>query len=169
MDKIALIVAIIAIVATFISATVASVRNEAHQQATNIQAILKDLSEITHRHFEIYLAEDPSTIKATHLRANIYEATFNMKLDLLESTLTLLVRRCSSMFLYDADSPEFYDRYVQMISEFRNQISDIAYSEDESRRNIYIVDGKLSLLYSELNRYIGNRFRPIFEKRTDTD
>ncbi|WP_070886796.1 hypothetical protein [Pseudomonas argentinensis] len=168
MDKLALIIAVIAIVATFASATSASVRNEAHQQANNIQSILKELSEITHRQFESYLMLEQDNATFEHAKANIYEATFNMKLDLLESTLSLLVRRCSSMFFYDADSPEFYDQYIEMISDLRNQISNFAYTTEDSRRSILVIDGKLTTLYSALNHYIGNRFRPIFEKMDNT-
>ncbi|MFF7063581.1 hypothetical protein [Pseudomonas sp. NPDC008258] len=168
MDKLALVIAVIAIVATFASATSASVRNEAHQQANNIQSILKELSEITHRQFESYLSLGQEDATIEHAKANIYEATFNMKLDLLESTLELLVRRCSRMFFYDAESPEFHDQYIEMISDLRNQISTFAYMTKDSRRSILVIDGKLTALYSELNRYIGNRFRPIFEKRDDT-
>ncbi|WOB60584.1 MULTISPECIES: hypothetical protein [Pseudomonas] len=167
MDQLALIIAVIAIVATFASATSTSVRNEAHQQANNIQSILKELSEITHRQFENYLFLEQENTTIDHTKANIYEATFNMKLDLLESNLELLVRRCSSMFFYDAESPEFYDQYIGMISDLRNQISILAYTTKDSRRSILVIDGKLTVLYSALNRYIGNRFRPIFEKRDD--
>ncbi|XKU40496.1 hypothetical protein BG51_23255 [Pseudomonas [fluorescens] ATCC 17400] len=51
MDLLALIVGVAAIVAAIFSAVGSSVRNEAHHQATVIQDLIKDISEITHNYF----------------------------------------------------------------------------------------------------------------------
>ncbi|WP_047541919.1 hypothetical protein [Pseudomonas simiae] len=164
MDKFALLIAVIAVVATFVTARSSSIRNESHQQVNNIHTLLKEISDITHRHFEGYVAGAKKGSKSTQQRANNYEAVCNMKLDLLESSLTLLVRRCTSYFLYDANSAEFLESYIDKIGAMRDKISDNAYLHTFPNSSMFSIDSSLARLYAELNQYIGDRFRPIFEK-----
>ncbi|WJD61541.1 hypothetical protein [Pseudomonas kurunegalensis] len=167
MDKVALLVAVIAIIATFLAAKSSSVRNESHQQVNNIHALLKEISDITHRYFEGYVVTAQDTLDIDKRRANTYEAVCNMKLDLLESSLTLLVRRCTSYFFYDANSAEFLESYIDKIGAMRDKISEKAYLETFPHSSIFSIDSSLTRLYADLNQYIGDRFRPVFEKATD--
>lgn len=167
MDKFALLVAVIAIVATFLAARSSSIRNESHQQVNNIHALLKEISDITHRHFEGYAIDAQNDVGAVQQRANNYEAVCNMKLNLLESSLTLLVRRCTSYFFYDANSAEFLESYIDKIGAMRDKISENAYLNTYPNNSMFSVDSSLARLYAELNQYIGDRFRPIFEKRAE--
>jgi hypothetical protein len=165
MDKVALLVAVIAVVATFLAATSSSTRNESHQQVNNIHTLLKEISDITHRYFESYITDAQNVPDIVQQRANNYEAVCNMKLNLLESSLTLLVRRCTSYFFYDANSAEFLEGYIDKIGAIRDKISELAYLNTSPNTSIFTVDASLARLYAELNQYIGDRFRPIFEKR----
>lgn len=167
MDKVALLVAVIAVVATFLAASSSSMRNESHQQVNNIHTLLKEISDITHRYFETYIAGAQNGSDIVQQRANNYEAVCNMKLNLLESSLTLLVRRCTSYFFYDANSAEFLEGYIDKIGAMRDKISEHAYLTTTPNSSIFTVDASLARLYAELNQYIGDRFRPIFEKRVD--
>jgi hypothetical protein len=165
MDKVALLVAVIAVVATFLAANSSSTRNESHQQVNNIHTLLKEISDITHRYFDSYIAGTQNGSDIVQQKANNYEAVCNMKLNLLESSLTLLVRRCTSYFFYDANSAEFLEGYIDKIGTIRDKISEHAYLNTSPNTSVFTVDASLALLYAELNQYIGDRFRPIFEKR----
>lgn len=166
MDKFALLIAVVAVIATFVTARSSSIRNESHQQVNNIHTLLKEISDITHRHFEGYVASTNNDLKTVQRRANNYEAVCNMKLNLLESSLTLLVRRCTSFFLYDANSAEFLETYIDKIGAMRDKISENAYLNTYPNDSMFSIDSSLARLYAELNQYIGDRFRPIFEKNT---
>lgn len=163
MEKIALVIALIAIIATFAAARAASVRNEAHQQVGNIQALLKDISDITHRYFSEINEKSISLLNSKNQRANTYEALCNMKLDLLESSLSLLVRRCTSVLFFDANSPDFHESTIQLIGNLRDSISKHTYTIQSPYFSAYTIDAALTNIYSELNDYIGSRFRPILE------
>jgi hypothetical protein len=167
MDKVALLVAVIAVVATFLAASSSSMRNESHQQVNNIHTLLKEISDITHRYFDTYIASVQGDSDVVQQRANNYEAVCNMKLNLLESSLTLLVRRCTSYFFYDANSAEFLEDCIDKIGAIRDKISEHAYLNATPSNSIFTVDASLARFYAELNQYIGDRFRPIFEKRAD--
>lgn len=160
-------VAVVAVIATFLAASSSSTRNESHQQVNNIHTLLKEISDITHRYFETYISKTQHGSDMVQQRANNYEAVCNMKLDLLESSLTLLVRRCTCYFSYDADSAEFLEGYIDKIGAIRDKISEHAYIVTTPNNSIFIVDASLARLYADLNQYIGDRFRPIFEKRAD--
>lgn len=167
MDKVALVVAVIAIIATFLAANSSSIRNESHQQVNSIHTLLKEISDITHRYFEGYAAAAQNSLTIDQRRANTYEAVCNMKLDLLESSLMLLVRRCTSYFFYDANSAQFLESYIDKIGSMRDKISEKAYMDTFPHSSIFAIDSSLAGLYAELNQYIGDRFRPIFEKAAD--
>lgn len=154
----ALIVALIAIAVTIMSASASSTRNEAHHQATMIQDLLKDISESSHT----YLIESSNHEAKS---ANAFEASSNTKCDLLESTFNLLIRRCSRYFLFDADIRKFEEEFIFLLGRLRNEISQAAYATDN--QSPHIINALITGLYTKLNDYIGERFRPIFERRTN--
>lgn len=164
MDKIALAVAVFAIIATFVAANASSTRNEAHQQTAVIQSLLAELSSLTHKYFETRVISYPTVDNIKNEKASFYESVCNMKCDLLESTLNLLVRRCTSMLFYDANAREFKEQFVDTLGDLRNIIS-IRARHDDNNQSTYIIDVKLIQLYTSLNEFVGNRFRPVLEKR----
>jgi len=167
MDFLALLVAVVAIIAAIVSAIGSSVRNEAHHQATIIQELLKDISEITHDYF-LYVAssivvQDKALKDAHGKKAIIYESKCSMRCDLLESSLQLLVRRCSRVLLFDADVKVFRSDFVRLLGDLRDTLSVGAYSNDTTAQSVLAVDARLVRLHMRLNTYIGERFRPVFE------
>ncbi|MCM8559771.1 hypothetical protein ACLE2W_06480 [Pseudomonas shahriarae] len=168
MDLLALIVGVAAIVAAIFSAVGSSVRNEAHHQATVIQDLIKDISEITHNYFFTVTGE-ASTQKncgdkvADTRKAMIYESKCSMRCDLLESALQLLVRRCSRSLLFDADVEVFRSDFVGLLGSLRDTLSVGAYSSENTVQSILVVDAGLVRLHMRLNDYISERFRPVFE------
>jgi hypothetical protein len=167
MDFIALVVAVVAIVATIISATSSSVRNEAHHQVTLIQELLKEISEATHNFF-VDMAASPTieneASKGVFLKkALVYELSCSVKCDLLESSLQLLVRRCSRVCFFDAEVEKFRSDGIALLGNLRDVLSDCAYSKVGNTTAMHKVDANLVRLHVLLNEYIGERFRPIFE------
>lgn len=167
MDFIALVVAIVAIVAAIVSATSSSVRNEAHHQVTLIQELLKEISEATHIFFVDMaaspMAEDEGSRGIALKKALVYELSCSVKCDLLESSLQLLVRRCSRVWFFDAEVEEFRSDSVALLGDLRDVLSDCAYSNAGNTAAMHKVDANLIRLHVCLNEYIGERFRPIFE------
>ena len=169
MDGIALIVARVAIVTSIRSTISSSVRGEVHQQASLIQGLLAELSNLAHEHYLWSMTsiegsdEQVAIIKAQ--KANAHEALCSMKCDLLESTLVLLVRRCARRFFFDADVEVFEVNYTRLIGNLRNELSGSCYAEDGHITFLYRIDARLVGLYAGLNEYVGERFRPVFEVR----
>lgn len=169
MDLLALIVGVVAIIAAIVSAIVSSVRNEAHHQATLIQELIKDISEITHHYFLDVSAVTSEGEEAADAfsgkKAIAYESKCSMRCDLLESTLQLLVRRCSRYFLFDADVNLFRSEFVELLGKLRDVLSAGAYSSSSAVQSMLAVDACLVRLHMSLNDYIGERFRSVFESR----
>lgn len=168
MDFIALVVAVVAVVAAIVSATSSSVRNEAHHQVTLIQELLKEISEATHSFFVDMAAsptgEDEASKKIVlKKKALVYELSCSVKCDLLESSLQLLVRRCSRVWFFDAEVETFRSDGIALLGNLRDVLSDCAYSNADNTTAMHKVDANLVRLHVLLNEYIGERFRPIFE------
>lgn len=166
MDLLALVVGVVAIIAAIVSAVTSSVRNEAHHQVTLIQELLKEISEVTHNFF-LDVSTSPVLEDAQKVmlgkKALAYESICGMRCDLLESTLTLLVRRCSRVWFFDADIEAFNSDYIELLGKLRNVLSSGAYANSGSVQAMYVIDASLVRLHIRLNEYIGERFRPIFE------
>jgi hypothetical protein len=164
MDALAVVIAVIAIVAAIGSTAASSVRNEAHHQVTIIQDLLKEISEVTHSFFL-----DASTVDVSEemlgRKSLAFESVCSMKCDLLESTLSLLVRRCASMFFFDADVRAFNSDFVELLGKLRDVLSRAAYAKSVGVQEMYAVDACLVRLHIRLNDYISERFRPVFESR----
>lgn len=169
MDLMALIVAVVAVVAAIASATTSSVRNESHHQVTLVQELLKEISEATHDFFlDMSEAPNPESKVQKDLlakKALAYELLCSVKCDLLESSLLLLVRRCSRMWFFDADVEIFKSDAVALLSVLRDALSGAAYSSHDTIIAMHKIDANLVKLHIRLNEYIGERFRPIFEQR----
>lgn len=140
-----LVVAVTAIVATVGSTIRSSVRNEAHHLATVIQGILNEISGLTNERFESH----------SH-----YEAIGNLKCDLLESALQLLVRRCSTRIMFDANVGQFESDFIELLSDLRDEIACNDCSDEIT--SFYRVNANVKEMYSLLNNFIGERFRPVF-------
>lgn len=167
MDFIALVVAIVAIVAAIVSATSSSIRNEAHHQVSMIQELLKEISEATHLFF-VDMAASPTAVdkasKGIALKKSlVYELSCSVRCDLLESSMQLLVRRCSRVWFFDADVEIFRSDGVALLGNLRDVLSDCAYSNAGDTASMHKVDANLIRLHVLLNEYIGERFRTIFE------
>lgn len=153
MEELAVLVAMVAVFATIISATRSSIRNEAHHLVSVIQGILNELSDLSH-----------SKASAPYQ----YEALCNLKCDLLESSLNLLVRRCSSRFFFDADVETFRVNFIALLSRLRDDaaVSDSSSVDGfDSVSELYRTNAYIKGMYALVNGYVGERFRPIFEKR----
>lgn len=168
MDLLALIVAVVAIIAAIFSATTSSVRNEAHHQVTLVQELLKEISQASH---EFFLEASMNTPESQVLKesqakkALAYELLCSVKCDLLESSLLLLVRRCSRILFFDADVETFKSDAVGLLGTLRDDLSIGAYSIGNTMVAMHKIDADLVRLHILLNEYIGERFRPIFERR----
>ncbi|WP_342307918.1 hypothetical protein WLF14_18880 [Pseudomonas fluorescens] len=170
METIALVVALFAIVASIKSTISSSVRDEVHQQASLIQDLLKDLSSLAHDYHlwtmtEMAGVDEKKIVVVRAQKANAHEALCSMKCDLLESTLGLLARRCSSRFFFDADAKLFKEGYIRLIGSLRDDLSTSCYTVDGYIAILYRIDARLVRLYVDLNEYVGERFRPIFEAK----
>lgn len=143
-----LVVAVIAVVATITSAIRSSVRNEAHHLATVIQGILNEISELTNGKFETF---------------SNCEAVGNLKCDLLESALQLLVRRCATRILFDGNVKQFEADFIGHLSDLRNELAST--NNSDPTRAFYRTNAKVKEMYTLLNSFIGERFRPLFESR----
>ncbi|MGY2215728.1 hypothetical protein [Pseudomonas sp. SDO558_S425] len=166
MDMLALVVGVSAIVAAMILAVRSSVRNEAHHQVTVIQELLKEISEVTHVFFlDVSGSSSPKSILVANLagKALAYESRCSMKCDLLESSLVLLVRRCSRVWFFDADVEVFHSDFIELLGRLRDALSSGAYSNNVGVQSVFTVDAHLVRLHIRVNDYIGERFRPIFE------
>ncbi|MDO8771975.1 MAG: hypothetical protein Q7K57_25370 [Burkholderiaceae bacterium] len=164
MELLALSVALVAIATSIISTLRASVRNEAQHQATLIQDLIKELSEASHRHClsaPLLQKGDPDLLRA----ATSHEALCNLKCDLLESTLQLFTRRCASYLFFDANSEIFQSEFVEVLGRLRNEASYAAHNNERASESLYRINSILHNLYALVNEYIGERFRPIFERR----
>lgn len=158
-DTIALIVAIAAIITAIYSTIAASIRDEAHNQISVIQEILKELSTLAADHLN-------STTTATPLspQCQTLELMSSLKIDLIESSFSLLMRRCRRYFLFDANATAFTEKFTRDIADLRTSFSSLAY-EQCTATDIYRINAKLNSAYAALNGYIGERFRPVFEIR----
>jgi hypothetical protein len=170
MDFLALVVALAAVFAAIQSTISASVRDEAHNQVAAIQGFLKELSSLATDHFKA-VAQPKSTwrspvreIKSNQSDRITFECLTSLKLDLIESSIELLMRRCKSYFFFDADAKIFHVDFIRDIGDLRDALSQFAYSKPTAQ-DLYMLNAKLMHTYASLNVYIGERFRPVFETR----
>ncbi len=165
-----LLIAITAIAVTLLSAKSSSVRNEAHHQVSKIQEILKSLSDLENSHLDEYYSQ-LSGNAGSQASASVFEAKCSVSCDLLESAVDLLRRRCSRYLLFDANSDIFHNDFINKLGDLRNSMSAAAYvsgkEEMERKKANLKINAEIVKLYVDLNIYIGERFRPIFESRLD--
>lgn len=159
----ALCVAVLAVFVSIRSAISSSKRNEAHHQVTIIQGLINELGELTHRYMREMHDGDSMPTSTRNTISRSFEVLCSLKCDQLESTFVLLIRRCSSRLLFDANSKVFKVRFIRLVGNLRVQLSAMAEATVVEPDQLYATHAALQNLYSELNSYIGERFRPVCE------
>lgn len=170
-----LFIALSAIIVTIFSARSANVRGEAHHQISKMQGVLDSLTAMKNDYLcgSISLSllndssdsSDRSDSRLVRRQGMAFEANCSAKCDLLESALDLMVRRCARSLLFDADVIVFRDNFKDHLGLLRNEISNAAYSLKNPQSDNMRINARITKLYTMLDCYIGERFRPIFESR----